>query len=693
MHSSTPLSGDVPLSYLNPGMSTVFSRRLLYQAWDVSSLLINTSSASGTHALGVRLGSCKYGLYTEFCAGNETVCTRFSALLVAFQNDGTYVPVASTDDQWLGNPQPPITYDHLYIGESYDQTLETQGWSCANASLPGWLPVPVVSPPTAALTPHLMPAISAIPTNVSIAASPAILPSSVVPVASRPGSFVFDYGLNHAGTFRLSLPQDFPRGVHLTVRMAERVATCAEDPSNGLACGVYNSFPCPAPCCPAGGGCSSMLFTFTTGGIGYTTQQYTPTFSTGGFRYLQLDGWPNSSTYSGQPDFNTLQAVWLTSSVGAVQRCHSGTATKAHVVIPSEPLLTTIAHAALASLSSNMLSHPTDCPTRERRGWTGDAQVTVDANMAYFRPVAVYLNWLRTMGDTADVGCSTAYNASTNTYRVFHADSMARVHDTLLASVVRPEATLLDPPAQRPDCYLCCSAKPGFGCEYDSPINVTGSLPDIMPVNGPSRAWPGSMCWTFAFWKVAHALVQAQGDAVSVAPYLQSLIASTSFYGNVANDGTGAGHGLPPGLLWYEAYGDWISNEATTPVFLANAHYITALRMLAFIASAAGQTSVSTAALLVASEVQDLLQQQWLHKNVTTGLWTWDTGSQTAQAVALAMGLSGQNATIDADVAAVLQANVAAHYVHPTVGVIGSRYLLQSLSMINRSDLALAVLK
>jgi alpha-L-rhamnosidase len=52
------------------------------------------------------------------------------------------------------------------------------------------------------------------------------------------------------------------------------------------------------------------------------------------------------------------------------------------------------------SMKGNFLDVPTDCPTRERLGWTGDAQVFFDT-AAYFMDVAAFFRkWLRDLTDT-----------------------------------------------------------------------------------------------------------------------------------------------------------------------------------------------------------------------------------------------------------------------------------------------------
>lgn len=62
------LNASEPPSFVNPGISTIFSERLLYNAYDVTAFI--TSNA--TNVVGLRVGSCKYGYLGEFCTGNAS---------------------------------------------------------------------------------------------------------------------------------------------------------------------------------------------------------------------------------------------------------------------------------------------------------------------------------------------------------------------------------------------------------------------------------------------------------------------------------------------------------------------------------------------------------------------------------------------------------------------------------------------
>ena len=48
---------------------------------------------------------------------------------------------------------------------------------------------------------------------------------------------------------------------------------------------------------------------------------------------------------------------------------------------------------------SNLMDVPTDCPTRERAGWTGDGQLTSPVVSYNFDAGAFYRKWLRDIGD------------------------------------------------------------------------------------------------------------------------------------------------------------------------------------------------------------------------------------------------------------------------------------------------------
>ena len=51
------------------------------------------------------------------------------------------------------------------------------------------------------------------------------------------------------------------------------------------------------------------------------------------------------------------------------------------------------------SVKGNFLDVPTDCPTRERAGWTGDAQLFFNTGNYLMDQAAFFRKWMRDMAD------------------------------------------------------------------------------------------------------------------------------------------------------------------------------------------------------------------------------------------------------------------------------------------------------
>lgn len=60
----------------------------------------------------------------------------------------------------------------------------------------------------------------------------------------------------------------------------------------------------------------------------------------------------------------------------------------------STPLIGKLLHAANHSYLSNLMGYPTDCPQREKNGWTGDGHFAIEAALYNFDGITVYEKWL-----------------------------------------------------------------------------------------------------------------------------------------------------------------------------------------------------------------------------------------------------------------------------------------------------------
>nr|MDO8119044.1 alpha-L-rhamnosidase C-terminal domain-containing protein [Candidatus Sigynarchaeota archaeon] len=103
-----------------------------------------------------------------------------------------------------------------------------------------------------------------------------------------------------------------------------------------------------------------------------------PHFTCHGFRYVKVENWPESI----KPDNFTSIAVYSDLEQTGFFECSSA-------------LVNQLVRNTLWGLKSNFMDIPTDCPTRERAGWTGDiAQFALTAS--YLMDTRKFLaKWLR----------------------------------------------------------------------------------------------------------------------------------------------------------------------------------------------------------------------------------------------------------------------------------------------------------
>lgn len=117
---------------------------------------------------------------------------------------------------------------------------------------------------------------------------------------------------------------------------------------------------------------------FTCGG---GADHYKTSFAVFGFRYAEID-----SDLEIDPSDFTAIAVYSDMGQTGDFTC-------------SNKLVNKLVENTRWSMKGNFLDLPTDCPTRERLGWTGDAQIFFDTG-AYFMDTAPFFRkWLRDMED------------------------------------------------------------------------------------------------------------------------------------------------------------------------------------------------------------------------------------------------------------------------------------------------------
>ena len=191
-----------------------------------------------------------------------------------------------------------------------------------------------------------------------------IRPVSVTRVSAH--RQVVDLGQNINGWVRLSRPRPRPAGSEVTLTHGEWLDANGDVTVEHLRPAMpFLPHPLPA------GQVDTVIADGLTGG-------FEPRHTTHGFQYVRVDGHPADLS----PDAVTgvvvhtdmRRAGWFACSDDRVNRFHA---------------------AAVWSFRGNACDIPTDCPTRERAGWTADWQLFVPAAAFLYDVAGFSAKWLR----------------------------------------------------------------------------------------------------------------------------------------------------------------------------------------------------------------------------------------------------------------------------------------------------------
>jgi alpha-L-rhamnosidase len=299
---------------------TDYRKRILYQAYDVSSLL-----EKGNNVISALLGDGWYGSGLTWVGMHFfPPPDRFVAQLEIDYADGTHDTIV-TNESWKAAVSPIVRSD-IYGGEVYDGRQEQAGWEKAGFSDSKWKPAVVSDAPAIAVSSQITAPSRVIST---------LDPKGVTPSAN--GAYVFDMGQNMVGWVTIKVKG--AAGTKVRLRFAEILnpdgTIYTANLRNADATDVY----------------------ILRGG---DEESFTPHFTFHGFRYVELTGYP------GTPPLDAIKGN-VVSSVSGDPVAKLAT---------SSELVNRMWSIGIWGQRGNFLSIPTDCPQRdERLGWMGDAGV------------------------------------------------------------------------------------------------------------------------------------------------------------------------------------------------------------------------------------------------------------------------------------------------------------------------------
>lgn len=333
---------NVSDAVLAPGW-TDYHVRVPYQAYDVTGLLRH-----GANAIGIILGDGWYaGEISYWCTHSSRERPHYALppairteLRVEYQ-DGSQVIVGS-DPTWRCSQGGPIRSSDIYQGEVYDSRLEMAGWDEPGFEDAGWN--------LARLTSRTQRMVWS--SSPPVRRQAAVKPVSVHKLAS--GAQVIDFGQNMAGRERFTLRA--PAGTTITIKHGEML-----NPDGTVYTGNL--------------GYARTTTTYVANGRRST---YEPAFTFYGFRYLEISGWLGAIA----PDAFVALPICSDMERTGYFTC-------------SNPLVNRLYENVIWGQRSNYIDVPTDCPQRsERQGWTGDAQVFINAGSYNYQVGGFFNKWL-----------------------------------------------------------------------------------------------------------------------------------------------------------------------------------------------------------------------------------------------------------------------------------------------------------
>ena len=321
---------------LAPGI-TDYKKRIQYQTYDVTDLL-----RSGKNEWTVQLadgwyrGSCgAWGLKNQY--GTET---KLLAQLEMIKKDGT-IQTVCTDESWDWSNKGPIRFADNKDGEICN----------ANAVL-------VYQKKAKAATCQVIPSAS---NNVTVKEHEIFKPK-VLHTPSK--KTVLDFGQNLAGY--VSFVVQAKKGQKIRLRFGELLDEHGEFTQKNIQCS-NKKITTPK---------QQVLYICKEG-----RNEYKTTFAIFGFQYVLVE-----TDIAVDPEDFTAIAVY--SDMERTGWFES-----------SNPLLDQLVENTVWSAKNNHADLPTDCPTRERHGWTGDAQIFCSTANFLFDYRSMAEKFLRDMYD------------------------------------------------------------------------------------------------------------------------------------------------------------------------------------------------------------------------------------------------------------------------------------------------------
>ncbi|MEG1587335.1 MAG: family 78 glycoside hydrolase catalytic domain, partial [Bacteroidales bacterium] len=329
---------------------TRFDRRNLYVTYDVTDYL-----AQGDNAIGVLLGNGWYNHQSKAVWDFDRAPWRnrpaFCLNLRITYEDGKTETIA-TGPGWK-SAGGPLRFNSIYTAEHYDARLEQAGWNQPSFDDTSWADVVCCGAPSANVTAQQVEPIRLV---------------NAIPAQSMKKfdgkTYLFDFGQNMSGVTNIKVSG--PEGTVVRLKHAERLGKDGHADLSNIDV-YYRGDQETEPF-------QTDIITLSN----RDTDEYLTKFNYKGFRYVEV-----VSDREIDLKKTDLTAYFMHSDVAAVGKIHS-----------SSELINKLWKATNNAYLSNLMGYPTDCPQREKNGWTGDGHFAIETALYNFDGITVYEKWL-----------------------------------------------------------------------------------------------------------------------------------------------------------------------------------------------------------------------------------------------------------------------------------------------------------
>lgn len=342
-------------------MYTRFDRRVLYVTYDIT-----TALREGANCVGVLLGNGWYNHQSTAVWHFDQAPWRerptFCMDLRIVYSDGE-VQTVTTGKNWK-TTLSPVVFNSIYTGEHYDARRELPGWNTVGFVDTAWGEVYNRQAPAGVVVAQAMVPIRDVER----------IPAGVMTKLSDT-DYVFSLVRNIAGVSRIRVSGE--AGTVLRLVHGERLYKNGHVDQSNI--NVHyrpkdDTDPFQTDIYILKGGSASG----GVGGGGDSVETFAPRFGYKGFQYIEVLS--SRPVKLAQGD---VEGLFMHSDVAPVGRIAS-----------DDKVTDKIWAATNNSYLSNLFGYPTDCPQREKNGWTGDAAIASETGLYNFDGITVYEKWL-----------------------------------------------------------------------------------------------------------------------------------------------------------------------------------------------------------------------------------------------------------------------------------------------------------